>query len=180
MLWANRCSHLSSSSLACSCSTSGHSSMSWRFNSSRIHPFQGPQADPPRVSIGRATGGTWFTGATLPTVTLVGTLVEQALSPSGKLALRGNPGVTLLMWQLVPQRWAHAGSASTLTHMQCLQMPVLPCMVMVPNSGMVTLWVVWTGPWRSCKQNSQDAAGLEPGEGVTPFPLPCSLWVTPK
>ena len=63
-----------------------------------------------------------------------------------------------------------AGSASMWTHMQCPKMPVLPCMLMVPNRGMVTLQVVQTGPWTSSRQNSLDAVGSEPREGVIPFP----------
>ena len=65
----------------------------------------------------------------------------------------------------------HAGSANTWTHMQCPQTPVLSCMPMVPNGGMVTLLVVWPCPLTSSRQNSLDAVGSEAGEIVTPFPL---------
>ena len=44
LLWANRCSHLTSSFLACSCSSLGHSSRPYRFSPSRIQSFQGSWA----------------------------------------------------------------------------------------------------------------------------------------
>ena len=51
-LWANRCSHLSSSSVACSCSASGHSPGPWRSRASKIHLFWGLQVDPLRFLLG--------------------------------------------------------------------------------------------------------------------------------
>ena len=66
----------------------------------------------------------------------------------------------------------HAGSASMWTCLQGPWMSVLPCMLTVPNRGIVTLYVVWKCPWTSSRQNSQGTVGSEPGEGVTSFPPP--------
>ena len=90
----------------------------------------------------------------------------------GKLVFENTPGENPHMWQLVPQRQAtggpHVGSASMQTCMQCPQTPVLPCILMTPNGGMVTFWVVWTGPQTS-RQNPLDAVWSQHGEGVTSF-----------
>ena len=51
-LWANRCSHLSSSSLACPCSGLGHCPRPWRSRASRIHPFCGVLMDSPKSLLG--------------------------------------------------------------------------------------------------------------------------------
>ena len=49
------------------------------FNASRIHPFCGPQVDPPKVSVGRTTSSTWLAGTTLPMIVLAGTSMGWAL-----------------------------------------------------------------------------------------------------
>ena len=174
LLWAHRCSRVSSNSLACTCSASGHSFRPWRFNASRIHPFCGPWAAMPEASIGRPLGclisrgdlannglGRDFYGA--------GTQVSEADWYSG------GPWVQFLIgssWyhrgrQLVP----HAGSASMWTCMQCPWIFVLPWTLTIPNGGMVTFWVVCTGPQTSSRQNPPDTVGLELGERVTSFPI---------
>ena len=60
----NRCSHLSSSFLACSCSALGHSPRPWTSRISRSQPFGGLQVNLTKVSSGRTTGGTWLAGTT--------------------------------------------------------------------------------------------------------------------
>ena len=78
-LWENRCSHLTSSFLAWSHSSSCHSSRPWRFSSSRIQSFWGSQAGSPEAPTWRATSDTQLAGATLPTTTLVGITKGWAL-----------------------------------------------------------------------------------------------------
>ena len=91
-LQANRCFHLTSSFLSWSCSSLGHSSRPWWFSSFRIHPFWGIQADSPKVSIWRATSGTWFAGATLPTTTFVWITMGQALRFLRQIGTWQEPG----------------------------------------------------------------------------------------
>ena len=62
------------------------------------------------------------------------------------------------------------GSASMYTLIQCPQMLVLSCMLIVPNRRIVTLHVVWTCPLTSSRQNSLGAVVLDPGDGVASFP----------
>ena len=57
LLWANRCSHVRSSSLACSCSSSGHFLRPWRTRAAKTHPFWGLLLDYLEVLIGRTTVG---------------------------------------------------------------------------------------------------------------------------
>ena len=91
-LQANRCSHLSSSFLACSCSAPGHSARPWRFIASRIHPICEPWANPPEASIGKTTRGTWSEGVTLPTTALAGTSMGQALRFLRQIGTLEDPG----------------------------------------------------------------------------------------
>ena len=108
LLQANRCSHFSSSPLACSCSASGHSYRPWRFNTSRIHPFWGhgwtllrsPSGGPPVVP------GWQEQPCQLH---WQGPLRDGHLGFSGKLVLERTPGGTPHMWQWVPWRWATGG-----------------------------------------------------------------------
>ena len=142
-LQANRCSHLSSSSLACSCSASGYSFRPWRFNSSRIHSFLGPQVDPPKVSIRRTMSSTWLAGVTLPTIAFAGTSMGWALRFLRQIGTQEDLGCNspyVAVGTTEVGNWGpHAGSASMWT---CIQWPlttVLPWMLMVPNGGMVIL-----------------------------------------
>ena len=136
------CSHLNSSSLACSCFTSGHSSRPWRFNSSRIHPLQGMWMDSPGISIGRTTGTTWLARVTLPTIALVGTLMEWAFRFLTQIGTweepRCNSPYVAVGTTEVGNWGPQAGAATMWTCMHCPQMPVLPCMLMVSNGRMVT------------------------------------------
>ena len=126
------------------------------------------------VSVRKTTGDTWLARVTLSTIALVGTSMEWALRYLRQIGTqkdsRCNSSYVSVGTMEVGSWGPHAGSANMWTHMQCPQMPVLPSMLMVPNRGMVTLHVVQTGPQTSSRQNSLDAVGSEPGEGMTPFP----------
>ena len=57
LLCANKCSHLSSSSLACFCSHSGHSFRPWRSKASKTQPLGTFAAVSSAVPVGWTTGG---------------------------------------------------------------------------------------------------------------------------
>ena len=76
LLWTNRYSHLTSSFLACLCSSMGYSSRPQRFSSSRIQSFQDLWVGLSKVPVGRTTGGTLLAGVTLLTTTLVESTVK--------------------------------------------------------------------------------------------------------
>ena len=57
------------------CSASDHSSGSWRFNSSRIHPFWGPWVDSPRFPLGGPPMAPGWLEGTLPTIASVGSTI---------------------------------------------------------------------------------------------------------
>ena len=126
------------------------------------------------VFTGRTTSGTWLAGVTLPTIALVGTTMGQALRFLGQIGTWEEPGCNPPYMAVgtteVGNWWPCAGSASMSTHIQCPWMPVLPCMLMVPNGEIVTLHVVWRCPRTSSMQNSLCAVWSELGEGMTSFP----------
>ena len=64
-----------------------------------------------------------------------------------------------------------------VTHMQCPEMSVLPCMLMVPNGQMVIICVVWTYPWTSSRVNSVGAvrSGVVEGQALHSIPIPLAL-----
>ena len=64
LLCTNRCSHLSSSSLAHFCSDSGHSFRPWRSKASKTHPLGAFVMVSLAVLVGWTTGGTWLAGIT--------------------------------------------------------------------------------------------------------------------
>ena len=63
-LCANRCSHLSSSSLACFCFDSGHSFRPWRSKASKTHPLGTLVIVSYAVLVRWTTSGTWLAGIT--------------------------------------------------------------------------------------------------------------------
>ena len=129
-LQANRCSHLTSGFLACSCSSLGHSSRPWRFSSSKIQSFWGPQVGFSEVLIRRTTSGTLLAGVTIPTTTLVGMTVGQAprfikqISTQEELVCN-SPYVAVSTMEVGNQEPC-ADSVSTWTCIQCPQTSVLP------------------------------------------------------
>ena len=133
-LWANRCSHLSSSSLACCSSTSGHSAKPWRFNSFRIHPFWGLCMESPGASIRRTTNGTWLARGTCQQLLWQGLLWDGHSGSSGKLALRRNLDVTCHMWQSVPWRQATGGLMLVSKHVDPHIVSLDACTAMYANS----------------------------------------------
>ena len=152
-LQANRCFHLVSSSLACLCSFLGQSSRPWGLNSSKIQSFKEPLADPPRGSHWEGYWWMWLAGVTFLMMTLVGTTMEWAPSFLKQISTQEEPGCNSLYVVAGTMKacsWGPwAGSLSTWTYIQCPQMSVWLC----PNEGMVTLFVVWTHPWISPRQN---------------------------
>ena len=150
--------------MAWSCSSLGHSSRPWRFNSSRIQPFWGPQADSPKVPIGGTTSGTLLTGVTFPTSTLVGITMGWAVRFLRQISTwkeHGHISPYVVVGMMETGSWGpHAGSASMWTCIQCPWMSVLLWTLMVPNRGMLTFHVVWICPWTLSRQNSFDAVGL--------------------
>ena len=64
LLCTNRCSHLSSSSLACFCSDSGHSFRPWRSKASKTHPLGALVTVSLVVLVGCTTGDTQLVGIT--------------------------------------------------------------------------------------------------------------------
>ena len=141
-LQENRCSHLISSFLAWSCSSFGHVSRPWKFNSSKIYSFWRPWADSPEAPM-RTTGGTWLAGVTLPTTTLAGITMRWACRFLKQMGTQEDPGCNsphVVVSTMEADSWeSHAGLASMWAHMQCPQKSVLPCISMVPNRGKVTL-----------------------------------------
>ena len=180
-LCANRCSHLISSFLACSCSPLGKSSRPWRFNSSRIQSFPGLWADLPEVPIGRATGGTWLAAVTFLTM-LAGITMWWALKFLRQIDSQEEPWCNspcVVVDAMEAHSWRpHAGSVSIWTHIQCPWMSVLPWIFMVPNGGMVTLCVVQTCPWMSSRWNFLVTVVSGAVEGVTPSVGPPSPWAS--
>ena len=64
LLCANRCSHLSSSSVACFCCDSGHSFRPWRSKASKTHPLGAFVAVSLAVLVRWTTSGIWLAGIT--------------------------------------------------------------------------------------------------------------------
>ena len=152
MLWANRFSHLSSSSLSCSCYSFGHSPRPWRPRASNIHPFWGLLKDSSDLTIRRATGGTWLAG------NFVGILREQALKLHRQMGIQEDPRCNspqVAVGTTVVGNWGSGiCSASTWAHIQCPLTLVLPCTLFVPNRGIVTFHVVQMEPQTLPRQNS--------------------------
>ena len=165
-LWANRCSHFTSSFLDTSCSSLDHSCRPWRFSSSRTQSFWGLWAGFSKVPIGRTTGGILLARTTLPTITLAGIINGWALRFLKQIGTLGELGCNSLYMVVSITEVANwepcAGLVSTWTHVHCPKMSVLPWMLMVLNGGMVTFCVIWKCPWMSSRQNSLGAGGLGP------------------
>ena len=96
----NRCSHLSSNSLACFCSHMGHSWRPWRSRASKTHTFWGLWVDTLEVLVGWTTSGTWLAGATCPTTAFAGISTVQVLKLHRQIGTledprRNSPQVTI-------------------------------------------------------------------------------------
>ena len=78
----------------------------------------------------------------LPTMALAGTSMDWDLMFHRQMGTQEGPGCKspyIAVSTMEAGNWGPcAGSASTQTCMQCIQAPVLPCILMVPNGGMVT------------------------------------------
>ena len=141
-LQVKRCSHLTSSFLAWSHSSLGHSSRPWRFRSSRIQFFQVPWEVFHKASVRRVTGSTWLAGVTLPATTLMAIMMGWALRFLKQIGTWEDPGCNSLYVVVGTTEvgiWGHhACSVSMWTCMQCPGMSVLLCILTVANGGMVT------------------------------------------
>ena len=91
-LCANRCSHLSNSSLACFCSDLGHSVKPWRSKASKTHPFCAGCFVSTAVLVGWTNGGTWLAGTICPMIILVGTSTAWALKLHRQTGTLEEPG----------------------------------------------------------------------------------------
>ena len=79
LLCTNRCSHLSSSSLSCFCSDSGHSFRPQRSKASKTYPLGTLVTVSLVVLVRWTTSGTWLAGITWPTMGLAGISMAQTL-----------------------------------------------------------------------------------------------------
>ena len=176
----NRCSHLSSNSLAYFCSSLSHSLRPWRSRASKTHPFGGLSLASSEVLVRRTTSGTWLAGVTCPTMVLVGISMEQVLKLCRQIGTLEDPGCSspwVTVGTTAVGNWGPGvSSVSTWTHIQCPLTLELVCTLTVLNGGMVTFCVVWTGPLMSSRQNSLTSTGSPLGEEwITSFSTPVSF-----
>ena len=134
----------------------GHSSRPWRLNSLGSSPSRCHRQTLQRFLL----GDHWWHlvgWSNLTTTTLAGITIGQALRFLRPIGIWEEPGVTpyvVVSTMEAGSLGAHAGLASMWTCIQCPQMSVLLCILMVPNGGRVTLYVVQTCPWTLSRLNS--------------------------
>ena len=92
LLCTNRCFHLSSSSLACFCSDSGHSFRPWRSKASKNHPIDALLVVSLAVLVRWTTCGTWLAGITWPTTVFTGIYMMQVLKLCRQTGTLEEPG----------------------------------------------------------------------------------------